>query len=186
MKAAELNSFPSLFFRQVDRYQDRVALRHKDYGIWNRISWNEYGEQVRETAAGLLSLGVAPGRPDRDPGGQPPRMADLPSGRHDRRRGHLRRLPTSAPEQVAYVVGHSEAKVLFVENEEQVDKILQIIGELAINQVVVWDPKGLWGFSHEGIIFYDEYLENAKELSKEKPPNALMKGWSRSNRRTRP
>ena len=36
-------SFPGLFFSQVARYQDRVALRHKDYGIWKRISWKEYG-----------------------------------------------------------------------------------------------------------------------------------------------
>ena len=53
--------FPGLFFRQVARYQDRVALRHKDYGIWKRISWKEYGEMVRIVAAGLISLGVSGG-----------------------------------------------------------------------------------------------------------------------------
>ncbi|NIR13231.1 MAG: long-chain fatty acid--CoA ligase, partial [Desulfobacterales bacterium] len=66
--------------------------------------------------------------------------------------------PTSAPEQVAYVVGHSEAKVLFVENEEQVDKVLQIMDQLKVAQVVVWDPKGLWGFSDPKIMFFDKFV----------------------------
>jgi len=67
---------------------------------------------------------------------------------------------TNAPEQVAYVVGHSESKLLFVENEEQVDKVLQIYKDLdQLKSVVVWDPKGLWGFTHEGIMFYDEFLK---------------------------
>ncbi|NIR14686.1 MAG: long-chain fatty acid--CoA ligase, partial [Desulfobacterales bacterium] len=52
---------PDLFFQQVERLKDKIALRHKDYGIWNRISWTEYGQKVREVAAGLLALGLEPG-----------------------------------------------------------------------------------------------------------------------------
>jgi long-chain acyl-CoA synthetase len=56
--------------------------------------------------------------------------------------------PTSASDQVAYVVGHSESKVLFIENEEQVDKVLQILPDLEkVKQIIIWDPKGLWGFT---------------------------------------
>jgi long-chain acyl-CoA synthetase len=77
--------------------------------------------------------------------------------------------PTSAAEQVAYVVGHSEANVLFVENEEQVDKVLQIMDELKITQVIVWDPKGLWGFSHEKMIFFDEFLAKGQEYLRQYP-----------------
>jgi long-chain acyl-CoA synthetase len=77
--------------------------------------------------------------------------------------------PTSAPDQVAYVVGHSESQVLFIENEEQVDKVLQILPELQVKQVVIWDPKGLWGFSQEGIIFFDEFLKRSKAYLEENP-----------------
>jgi long-chain acyl-CoA synthetase len=77
---------------------------------------------------------------------------------------------TNAPEQVAYVVGHSESKLLFVENEEQVDKVLQIFSDLKqLKQVVVWDPKGLWGFTHEGIMFYDDFLKQGDEYLREYP-----------------
>jgi long-chain acyl-CoA synthetase len=161
--------FPDLFFHQVDRLGDRVALRRKDYGIWNRISWSEYGKKVREVAAGLLSLGLKPGD----------RVAILGDNRPEWLICHLGAMtaggatcgvyPTSAAEQVAYVVGHSEAKVLFVENEEQVDKVLEIMDELPAAQVVVWDPKGLWGFSHEKMIFFDEFLAKGQEYLQQHP-----------------
>ena len=77
--------------------------------------------------------------------------------------------PTSAPDQVAYVVGHSESQVLFIENEEQVDKVLQILPELQVKQVVIWDPKGLWGFSQERIIFFDEFLKRSKTYLEQNP-----------------
>ncbi|MFH1934135.1 MAG: AMP-binding protein [Pseudomonadota bacterium] len=169
MIQSEATHFPDLFFRQVDRLKDRVALRHKDYGIWNRISWTEYGQQVREVAAGLLALGLQ--REDR--------VSILGDNRPEWVICHLAAMtaggvtcgvyPTSAPDQVAYVVGHSESRVLFVENEEQVDKVLQITDELKVARVVVWDPKGLWGFSHERIIFFDEFLAKGREYLRDHP-----------------
>jgi long-chain acyl-CoA synthetase len=72
-------------------------------------------------------------------------------------------------EQVAYVVGHSESKIIFVENEEQVDKVLQILPGLDIKQVVVWDPKGLWGFSHPKIIFFHELVKKGQAYLKNHP-----------------
>jgi long-chain acyl-CoA synthetase len=71
---------------------------------------------------------------------------------------------------VAYVVGHSESKVLFIENEEQVDKVLQILPDLTtVKQVIIWDPKGLWGFSQEKIIFFDQFLKVAQTYLDQNP-----------------
>jgi long-chain acyl-CoA synthetase len=162
-------SFPELFFKQVESRKDRVALRHKEYGIWKRISWRQYGKQVQEVAAGLIALGLEPGN----------RVAILGDNRPEWLICHLAAMsaggvtcgvyPTSAAEQVAYVVGHSESKILFVENEEQVDKVLQILPDLDLAQVVIWDPKGLWGFSHPKLMFFDEFVRQAREKLKEDP-----------------
>lgn len=162
-------SFPALFFQQVEAQKDRVALRRKDYGIWNRISWREYGQKVREAAAGLLAIGLERGD----------RVAILGDNRPEWLICHLAIMtigcvtcgvyPTSASEQVAYVVGHSESTVLFVENEEQVDKVLQILDKLNLKQVVVWDPKGLWGFSHTSIIFFDKFMEQGRNYLEAHP-----------------
>ncbi|MGD9279280.1 MAG: AMP-binding protein [Desulfobacterales bacterium] len=162
-------TFPHLFFKQVNDRQQQIALRRKNYGIWNRISWQQYGQMVQEAAAALISIGLQPGD----------RVAILGDNRPEWLICHLATMTigcvtcgiysTSAPEQVAFVAGHSESKVLFAENEEQVDKVLQIMPELNIEIVVVWEPKGLWGFSHEKIIFYDEFCARGKAFLQDHP-----------------
>jgi len=151
--------FPDLFFTQVNRLGDKVALRHKDFGIWNRISWNQYGQTVRLAAAGFLSLGLEPGD----------RISILGDNRPEWLACHLGSMtagcvtcgiyPTSSPEEIAYVVEHSESKILFAENEEQIEKVLQIIDQLTINKVVIWDQQGLWGFTHPRAIFYKDFIK---------------------------
>ena len=162
-------TFPHLFFRQVNDRNQRIAMRHKDFGIWNRISWQQYGQMVQEVAAALISTGLQPGD----------RVAILGDNRPEWLICHLATMTigcvtcgiysTSAPEEVAFVAGHSESRVLFVENEEQVDKVLQILPELNIKIVVVWEPKGLWGFTHEGIIFYDEFIARGQAFLQDHP-----------------
>ena len=164
-----VTSFPSLFFRQVQKQQERTALRRKEYGIWNRISWAEYGQRVREAAAGLVSMGVQKGD----------RVAILGDNRPEWLICHLATMtvggvtcgvyPTSAPDQVAYVVGHSDSRVLFVENEEQVDKVLQILPDLKVLGVIVWDPKGLWGFSHPSISYFSDFMETGRRYLESRP-----------------
>lgn len=162
MTAPSAATFPALFFQQVSAFQDRVALRKKEFGIWNRITWNQYGGQVTEASAGLIASGLQPGE----------RVAILGDNRPEWLICHLASMTagcvtcgvyaTSAPEQIAYVVGHSESKILFVENEEQVDKVLRIIDDLPLEKVVVWDPKGLWGFTHPNFIFFDVFLQEGR------------------------
>jgi long-chain acyl-CoA synthetase len=163
-------TFPHLFFQQVNTYRNRVALRRKEFGIWKRITWEEYGRMVKTTSAGLIQAGLLAGD----------RVAILGDNRPEWLVCHLAAMTigcvtcgvyaTNAPQQVAYVVGHSESKLLFVENEEQVDKVLQIYKDLdQLKKIVVWDPKGLWGFTHEGILFYDEFLEQGETYLKDYP-----------------
>jgi long-chain acyl-CoA synthetase len=164
-----VKSFPSLFFKQVKARQKKTALRRKEYGIWNRISWAEYGQRVREAAAGLVALGVKKGE----------RVAILGDNRPEWLICHLATMtvggvtcgvyPTSAPDQVAYVVGHSDSRVLFVENEEQVDKVLQILPDLKVLGVIVWDPKGLWGFSHPSISHFSDFMEAGRGYLRSHP-----------------
>lgn len=160
-------NIPLLFFDQAARYGDKIALRHKDYGIWRRISWREFAQGVRETAAALISLGVAP----------QDRVCILGENRPEWFVCDLAVMtiggvtcgiyPTSAPEQVAYIVGHSGSRVIFVENEEQVDKVLEILPETELAKVIIWDRKGLWDFSQEKMTFYEDFIEEGRARLKD-------------------
>ncbi len=166
---ARASVFPELFFQQVDSLKDHVALRRKERGIWKRISWTEYGTKVREVAAGLLMFGVKPGDKVAILGDNRPEWLFSDLGTMTIGGVSCGVYPTSAPEQVAYIVGHSESKILFVENEEQVDKALQILPDSELKKVVIWDPKGLWGFTHEKIVFFEDFLRSGREYLGDNP-----------------
>ena len=161
--------FPDLFFHQVQRLGDRVALRHKDYGIWNRISWMEYGQKVREVAAAFLSLDIQIGNCISILGENRPEWLICHLGSMTAGGVSCGIYPTSSPEEIVYVVEHSESRILFVENEEQIEKVLQIIDELNVDLVVIWDVQGLWGFSHPRVIFYDEFMAKGREYMGDNP-----------------
>jgi long-chain acyl-CoA synthetase len=172
--ASAAKSFPEFFFQTVERRADATALRHKTRGVWDAISWKEYGKRVDLAAAGFLSWGLSPGD----------RVAILGENRPEWVICHIGAMmagcascgiyPTSSPEEIQYIVSHSEAKALFVENEEQVEKVLKVIDDLfgpdaPSPNVVVWDRQGLWGFSHPRFVFFDEFMDRAAGFLEENP-----------------
>ena len=61
MTTREPRTLPELFGDQVARRADALAIRFKEYGIWHRVSWRRYGEDVERVAAALLAFGLRPG-----------------------------------------------------------------------------------------------------------------------------
>ena len=108
---------------QVRKYAERPAYRVKVNGEWVDRSWKEYGEVVRRLGIGLLSLGVKHGD----------RVALLGSTREEWDLADRATLAiggvgvgvyhSNTPEQVAYILDHSESGILVVENKEQWRKI---------------------------------------------------------------
>ncbi|HDP23934.1 MAG TPA: long-chain fatty acid--CoA ligase [Deltaproteobacteria bacterium] len=153
---------PHAFYQRAEQFGGRVALRHKKNGIWNKVTWKEYGEQVWTVAAGLISLGLNKGQT----------VCILGDNRPEWLICHLATMtaggctcgiyPTSSSDEINYVLTHSETRILFVENEEQLDKILEIIPELDLDKIIVWDTKGLWGFSHPNVLVFEDFLARAR------------------------
>jgi long-chain acyl-CoA synthetase len=165
-------TLPELFFAQAGRRADRLALRHKAFGIWHRVSWTEYAEEVRKVAAGLLAFGLR----------RSESVAVLGDNRPEWLYCHLGIMAaggrtcgiyaTSSPEQVRYLLNHSEARLLFLENEEQLEKALTILGETRVERVVIWDAKGLWGFTDPRVAFFDDFRKEG-QLYRERHPESL-------------
>ena len=162
-------AIPHAFFEQVEKYRGRVALRHKQYGIWNKVTWGEYGENVCQVAAAILSLGLPREQTvcilgDNRPEWLICHMAVMSAGLCT-----CGIYPTSSSDEIRYVIDHSEAQLLFVENEEQLDKILDILPELKLKLIVVWDEKGLWGYTHPNVVFFSEFVRRAEAFLLEHP-----------------
>ncbi len=157
-----VTTLPGLFFDQVRRRGASVALRHKERGIWKQVLWSEYGERVRSVAGALRAFGLRPGE----------NVAVLGENRPEWLYCHLGIMaaggatcgiyPTFSAEQVEYLLGHCEARLLFLEDEEQLEKALEVLPRTRVERVVVWDPKGLWGFSDPRVALFDAFLASAR------------------------
>jgi len=154
------------FLTAVELRGERVALRHKSRGLWRPITWAEYGQQVRRIALALMASGLAPGDRACILGETCPEWffvdhAIITSGAIS-----VGIYATNAPEQVAHVLDDCGARVLFVENEEQLDKVLQVRERVpALGRIVVFDMEGLRGFDDPMVTSLAAFAEQGAAAS---------------------
>ncbi len=149
-------TIPEQFWNAVrDRGPD-VWLRQKDLGIWRSWTWTQVGEAVREIAGGLLALGFARGDTASILSNTLVEwvLADLAVLSCSGVSNGI--YPTDAPEQVQYLCEDSRTTVLFVEDEEQLDKALEVRARLPrLAKIVVFDMEGLRDLRDEGVLGLD-------------------------------
>jgi len=153
------DSAPGLLFARAVADGAATALRYKHFGLWRDVSFAEYAAAVRAAGSGLLALGVAAGD----------RVAVIGENRREWLYADLATqavgavtvgiYTTNAAAECAYILGHSESVVFIVENEEQLDKALQVRGELPrLRWIVVMDMDGLRDFADPMVISWDDLL----------------------------
>lgn len=158
-----------IFRDDVARYGNRPALRHVVDGRWQTITWADYGRTVERLAAALASLGIEVGD----------RVAILSSNRPHWHEADMAAMslgavtvpvyPTSAASQVAYVLGHSKAAVCFVENQDQLAKVLLHRAELPrLRRAVVFEGRGE-GLDDAFVCDVDELLAIGEEVLRRAP-----------------
>jgi long-chain acyl-CoA synthetase len=159
---------PSKFKAAVSRWGDRVAMRKKQYGLWHDISWNQYDRNVSLVAYALMSLGLKKGDCASVIGDNCPEWVYSDLGIQCCGAATAGVYATNAWQQVEYVVGNSDSKIFFVENEEQLDKWLHFRERAPLlEKVIVWDTEGLHQFEDPMVMTFDELLElGAKEEQK--------------------
>jgi len=162
-------TLPEMLFDQARRRGDALALRHKALGIWRRTSWSQYAENVRKVAASLLAFGLRHQENVAVLGENRPEWLYTSLGIMAAGGATCGIYPTSSPEQVLYLLEHSEARVIFVENEEQLEKVLPILGRTRVERMVVWDAKGLWGFTDPRVVLHEDFEKEGDALRAAEP-----------------
>jgi long-chain acyl-CoA synthetase len=164
-------TIPRLFFQQATRYgKNRVAMREKEFGIWRPFTWQDYLDNVKQIALGLVSLGLKPedkvsmigaNRPE----GLWAEMAALCAGGVG-----VWLFQDCLMEEVRYIIDHSDTKFLFGEGQEEVDKALSIVNECPKLQKIIWDdPKGMRNYHQDILISLEEVREKGRELDQKEP-----------------
>jgi long-chain acyl-CoA synthetase len=150
-------TIPAMFAEAVARRGEKVALRQKELGIWRATTWGELGRIVRELGLGLVSLGFGVGDT----------ASVLSNTRREWVYADLAILgaggvcagiyPTDAPSQVEYLLADSASAFAFVEDEEQLDKVLEVRARLPrLRKIIVFDATGLERFADPQVLTWEE------------------------------
>jgi long-chain acyl-CoA synthetase len=143
----------------------RVAMREKDFGVWQEVTWAAYWENVLDVAHAFLALGVEPGD----------RIAIHSENRREWLYTDLAAIavravtvglyPTNPAPEVGYLLADSGAKILVAEDQEQVDKALLVIGDLPdLQRVVYLEPRGIRRrYDDPRLLGWEELVELGRE-----------------------
>jgi long-chain acyl-CoA synthetase len=152
------------FHERVRGHPERTALRYKAAGDWKDVTWREYGEQVERAGKALMALGFQHGD----------KLSLLSTNRPNWHFADIACMSiggctapiyvTNSPDQVAYIVGHSESKLAIVENPEQLEKILKTRDEVPNLQKVVVIEGYEGDADNYFVMTYEDFLAGAEQI----------------------
>ena len=165
-----LDTVPKIFWNAVNKRKNKTAMREKDLGIWQSISWREYGDKAKYVGIALNSLGLnkndvvsiaSEGIPEwlfTDLGVIC--VGGISSGVYT----------TDSSSQVEYLVNDSKTNFYFAENEEQLDKILEVRENCpSLKKIIIYDLEGLHDFSDQQVISFSELIKLGESIDKNNP-----------------
>ena len=164
------DTLPTLFRHVVVTRADQVAMREKRLGIWRSISWREYGEKARHVGLGLVALGLRPKDVVAIAAENCPEWLYTDLGALSVGAITNGIYTTDSPTQVEYIVNDSGTRFFFAENEEQLDKILEVRARCPqLVKIFVYDMEGLHGLRDDQVMRFDALLDLGAQYEREHP-----------------
>jgi long-chain acyl-CoA synthetase len=178
---AGCNTSAKLFRARARAWGSRPALRHKQKGIWNSVTWAEYYERARAVGLALADAGLARGDVVTVLAENRPEWAYIDLGAQCVGMIGNGIYPTSSPAQAEYILQNSQTRALFVEDDEQLDKALAVRPRCPLlKQIVVMNLKGLRGFSDAQVVPFADFLARGLVLANGRAEQfdiAIDAGW---------
>jgi long-chain acyl-CoA synthetase len=163
-------SVPQLFLERVEARPQAVAFRYKDLGIYQEVSWRQYHDEVEAFGLGLLMLGVKPGD----------RIAVMGDACLEYFIADLAGLcigaitygiyTTCSPAEVRHQVENADATIFIAENQEYVDKVLELKDLTAeLRHIIVADMRAMFLYRDDRILSFQDVQERGRELQRQRP-----------------
>jgi long-chain acyl-CoA synthetase len=157
---AALDTFPRLLMHHAAVRPKLPAMREKEYGIWQTYTWAEVAENVRAIACGLAELGFRRGDRLAIIGDNRPRLYWSVAACQCLGGIPVMLYQDAVAEEMAYVLQDAEIKFAVVEDQEQVDKMLEILPEVPFMEHVIYhDPRGMRHYTQTMLKGLDELQE---------------------------
>ncbi|MBP8138444.1 MAG: AMP-binding protein [Alicycliphilus sp.] len=163
-------TFPHLLLQHAAQRPDAPALREKEYGIWQTWSWKAAATEVRHMACGLLALGFAKGQ----------NLALVSDNRPHVYMGFVAvqsiggvPIPLyqdAVASEMVFVMDDADIHFAFVENQEQVDKLLEVRESMpGIQHIIYDDPRGLRNYDQPGLISTADLVAKGAQWDRDHP-----------------
>ena len=165
-------TLPQFLAEHARKTPNKIALRERNYGIWQSITWKDYLENVKYFALGLASLGLRPEETIAIIGDNRPEWVIAELAAQSLGAKSLGLYQDAVVSEMVYIFKHADVSVVVVEDQEQVDKILELWPQFEeVRKVIYYDPKGLRNYTEDFLLFFADVQDIGREYEKEKP------GW---------
>jgi long-chain acyl-CoA synthetase len=164
-------TFPHILLENARKFPaSKIAMREKNFGIWQSYSWQDYLDQVRDFALGLVALGFK----------KEEKMAIIGDNRPQLYWGMaacqcLGGVPVplyqdAIHKELQYIVDHSECRFALAEDQEQADKLMHLKEEISrIEYIIYDDPRGLKNYKHDWLVAFTDVQEMGRKFHRENP-----------------
>ena len=155
---------PSKKVKQTaERFPKKIAMRHKEFGVWQETTYEEFWNKSKYLSMGLKFFGIEKGHSVAIHSENRPEWFIADIGIQAIGAVSVGLYPTNPASEVEYLLSHSESKILFAEDQEQVDKALEVIENLPmLEKIVYFEDRGLYNYDHPKLMKFSEFLEIGK------------------------
>jgi len=164
------DTFPRLLIEHARERGDHPAIREKDLGIWQTYSWKQALEQVRSLACGLHTLGLGRGDTLAIIGDNRPRLYWAMDAAQALGAIPVPLYQDAVAEEMAYVLTNADIRIAIVEDQEQVDKLLEVKARCPRLELIVYDdPRGLHHYDRAVLRAYEDLQAAGRDLERQRP-----------------
>jgi len=165
------DTFPKLLRRNYQKFGiSRVASREKVRGIWKEYTWADYYYNVKLLSLAFLHMGLKKDDKVAIIGENKPQVYWYELAAQANRATVVGIFVDCTPPEIKYFIQHSDSKFVICQDQEQVDKVLQIKDEIpSVQKVVYWEKKGMWSYDEQLLTTMDIMLEIGKNYHREHP-----------------
>jgi long-chain acyl-CoA synthetase len=171
------HTLPGLLQHWARSTPEALALRHKDLGIWNRLTWRQYHDTARRFALGLLALGFRRGDRLAIASEDTPEWMFADLGTQAIGGVVVGIYPTNPWPELQYIVHHSNSRFVVCGDQEQVDKVLDAmarheVGLPDVKRIIAVDMKGMRLYPRDMLMSFEEVLELGDSYAAASPEQA--------------
>jgi long-chain acyl-CoA synthetase len=169
-RAAAADTFPKLLRLNAREHGGEIALREKDLGLWRVFTWADYQARVHDFALGMVELGLGSGDVIGIIGDNRPDWVAAEIATHAIRAMSLGLYRDVLDEEAEYLLTYGEAKLVFAEDEEQVDKLLVLADRVPhLKHIVYSDPRGMRKYDDPRLLPADQLAAMGRDRAKREP-----------------